>query len=607
MGQADRKTVSDTCTSGCLTPFSRDAEVVTMPSGALAEGEARVLAEHLAKMFRIYRRPSDRLRDWLSPTSRKHHREFWAVRDVTFELKPGEALGVIGANGGGKTTLLKMIAGVTRPTAGRLVTRGRSAALLELGAGFHHEFTGRQNIALNARLLGLSEEELAARMDEIIAFAELEAFIDQPVRTYSWGMYVRLGFSVASFVDPDILIIDEALAVGDLYFQRKSLDRIEYFRRIGKTIVFVSHEMRLVRRFCDTALWLNEGKVEALGPTPDVVRAYEMHMKAREVHLLGAPSADDAPAATAQEVERRRRMRVLGQTWGSGEVLITQVEMVGADGQAKWLFDLGEPVTLRISYYAFQRVENPQFGVNIHRIDGTYIYGGNNDTIHPHTFPPIEGAGAVELRIESLMLHKGRYFLSVGVYLEPDDPFWSYPADFHHQKYEFRVWSELAPHGVVPLRAAWGVASAAGQGESWGVPSRLEPGLAAGARFLRGGWETRPDGAIITGAEAEALLFVPPTAHALAVRFHAEGPVSLRLAEVGGGEVGVWKSGDRVPGVRSDRGDNRTMLSPDFQSVRTDHWQLATFPLPEAQRGRPVLFRLGADRPGVRVTAIWTE
>jgi len=549
-------------------------------AAAGADDAPRVSAEHVAKMFRIYRRPGDRLKDWLTPASRTFHTEFWAVRDVSFALRPGEALGVIGPNGGGKTTLLKMIAGVTRPTRGDLVTRGRSAALLELGAGFHHEFTGRQNIALNGRLLGLTEDEIADRMDDIIAFAELEAFIDQPVRTYSWGMYVRLGFSVASFVDPDILVIDEALAVGDLYFQRKSLDRIEYFRRIGKTIVFVSHEMRLVRRFCDTALWMQEGEVAEMGPTPDVVKAYEMHMKSREVHLLGATSAsDDAPAATPQELERRRRMRVLGQTWGSGEVLITKVELVGRDGEAKWLFDLGERVTLRLHYYAFQRVENPQFGVNVHRIDGTYIYGGNNDTIHPHTFEPIEGPGVVELTFDRLMLHKGRYFLSVGVFLEPDDPFWSYPADFHHQTYEFRVWSEMAQHGVVPLDGQWSAPAAEGDPAAWGVPSRIDAASSGGVRYLRDGWEVRPDGAVMTEQEAEVLLFVPPQAEALTVQFHGDEPVSIRAAEVDGAELGTCDVPEADP-------------------------QQADFALPEALRGRLVRLRLTVDRPGVRVTAI---
>jgi len=562
--------------------------------------EPRVEAEHLSKMFRIYRRPYDRLRDWLSPPSRTYHTEFWAVRDVSLALKPGEALGVIGPNGSGKTTLLKMIAGVTRPTTGRLVTRGRSAALLELGAGFHHEFTGRQNIALNARLLGLTEREIAERMDEIIAFAELEAFIDQPVRTYSWGMYVRLGFSVASFVDPDILIIDEALAVGDLYFQRKSLDRIEYFRRTGKTIVFVSHEMRLVRRFCDQALWLSEGRVAERGPTPDVVKAYEMHMKAREVHWLGATSAAyDAPAASPQELERRRRMRVLGQSWGSGEVMITNVELIGADGQPKWVLDLGERVTLRIHFYAFQRVENPQFGVNIHRIDGAYIYGGNNFRIHPHTFQPIEGPGVVELVFDELKLHKGRYFLSVGVYREPDDPFWSYPADFHHQMYEFRVWSEMAQHGVVPLTAAWRVPEQAAEAAAWGVPNRVEPASAAGARWLRDGWHAAEGDLAFTEQSAEVLLFVPKDAHALKMTCAARHEDLAQWPL----EVRAFTGGERIGTHTVENGDEQT----------------AVFDLPDGVRGTIGVFRIEVDRTwppepgpderprGIGVRAVWVE
>ena len=240
-----------------------------------------VVSRNLSKKYKLYRKPGHRLLEWLSTGRKTYHEEFWALNDVSFQLQKGSALGIIGPNGAGKSTLLKILTRTTAPTAGDFYLSGRVSSLLELGTGFHPEFTGTQNLRMNAKMLGLTDEEIDTRMQEIVDFAELGTFIDQPVRTYSSGMYVRLGFAVASSVSPDVLIVDEALSVGDAYFQRKSIDRIKYFRDIGVTILFVSHDLPIVKRFCDQALWLHEGKVQNLGSAHKVIKSYEMWERKR--------------------------------------------------------------------------------------------------------------------------------------------------------------------------------------------------------------------------------------------------------------------------------------------------------------------------------------
>ena len=240
-----------------------------------------VIVEEIGKEYRIYDRPVDRL---LEAVFRKpRHRSLRAVQGVSFNLLRGQSLGIIGDNGAGKSTLLKLLVGTVSPSAGKIAISGRATALLELGAGFHPEFSGRQNIFMNASLLGLTPDEIGKKEDEIIAFSGLGEFIDRPVKTYSSGMYVRLGFAIATSVDPDILIIDEALAVGDMAFQRKCIDRMNLFRDQGKTMIFCSHSMYHVKELCDKTLWLHEGLMKDMGPSMEVVARYEDFSKGKEV------------------------------------------------------------------------------------------------------------------------------------------------------------------------------------------------------------------------------------------------------------------------------------------------------------------------------------
>ncbi len=244
------------------------------------EAHIAVTARELTKDYRLFPGPGARILEWI--TGRPRHRLFRALSRVSFEQRTGQGLAVIGENGAGKSTLLKLLAGVTQPSAGEVEVRGRVAAILELGAGFHPDFTGRQNIRLNAALLGLTEQEIREREPEIVAWSEIGDFIDRPVREYSSGMSVRLAFSIATQVDPDVLIVDEALSVGDSYFQKKSMDRMVAFVEAGGTLLFCSHALYLVSAFCEKALWLRGGEIAALGRTADVVRDYERFVAAKQ-------------------------------------------------------------------------------------------------------------------------------------------------------------------------------------------------------------------------------------------------------------------------------------------------------------------------------------
>lgn len=479
-----------------------------------------IVVDKLTKCYKLYDRPVDRIKDWVTPADRRYHREYHALQDVSFSVEKGKALGIVGPNGAGKSTLLKILTGTTTATSGAFTLTGRVAALLELGAGFHPEFSGRDNIVMNAKLLGLSDDEIADKLDEIIEFSELEDFIELPVRTYSSGMYVRLGFSIACGINPDILIIDEALAVGDAYFSQKSINRIENFLERGVTILFVSHDMRTLQRFCDNALWLNEGHAQSYGDAKNVVIAYEAYTKEKEYEYKkqrDRKRANSAPHKKKSSIAKKD-YKVIGDTWGTGEALITGVRMLDESGREKWTFERNEKATLRIFYYAFDAIDEPIFGINIHRIDGTYVMGSNNWLINPMSVGRIEKEGYVDFEVD-LMLHRGSYFWSVMLALEPDEPYWSEPADFHYQTHEFRITSDMVAHGVIDLPSRWIAGREKLGGSQHGVPSEIDVADGTHRRFMHKGWELtdRRKGIdfCFSRAEGRFLMFVPEDASRL--------------------------------------------------------------------------------------------
>ncbi|HEV8583006.1 MAG TPA: ABC transporter ATP-binding protein [Thermoanaerobaculia bacterium] len=353
--------------------------------------EPVVTAEGLTKTYRVYATPWDRIGELITRHSR--HRAFHALEDVTFSLPRGEGLALIGENGAGKSTLLKILAGITAPTSGSFKVGGKVASILELGSGFHPEFTGRQNIVLNAAMLGLSPDELRRKMPDIVDFSELGEFIDQPVKTYSTGMAMRLGFSIATQVEPEVLIIDEALSVGDGYFQKKCMDRLRLFVASGGTLLFCSHAMYYVSAFCQRALWLRQGRVEGLGPAAAVVRDYE--------NFLVAKSARAAESARPAAVE--------------AEPSVLPARLVSArlvDDRRDLLYRCGDPWELEVEWECEDSRLAFHLGVGVNRVDEVEVC---SFATHLDGLPALTGERtySARLRIPRLPLVKGEFTLYI--------------------------------------------------------------------------------------------------------------------------------------------------------------------------------------------------
>lgn len=304
---------------------------------------------HLTKTYRLYRSPKDRLRELLSLSGKKYHHEFHALRDVSFAIDKGETVGIIGQNGSGKSTLLKIICGVLRPTKGSVKVNGRVSSLLELGAGFHPEFTGRDNVYMNGALVGLSRNEIDTRFPEIVAFADIGEFIDQPVKTYSSGMFVRLAFAAAVHVDPEILVVDEALGVGDTKFQRKCMRKMEELRSKDRTIIIVSHNLYTIRAFCSTSILLKQGHVVACGDPDEMVNLYQQDMNEQE-------------AAARQKGGGSGHLFHLS---GTDDIKVTGARLLNRDGKEATRFKTGDDVVLEVSYSAKGTIVRPTFGYSI--------------------------------------------------------------------------------------------------------------------------------------------------------------------------------------------------------------------------------------------------
>lgn len=415
-----------------------------------------ISVQGISKLYRIYDNPVGRLKEIFLRGQRKYHRDFWALRDISFEVPAGETVGVIGRNGAGKSTLLQIIAGVLQPTEGAVTVEGRLTALLELGSGFNYEYTGRENILLAGQILGFSEAEMKARVDVITQFAELEEFVDQPVKTYSTGMIMRLAFAAAIHVDPDVLIVDEALSVGDVYFQRKSLDRIEYFRQAGKTVLFVSHDPRLIQRFCTRAIWIESGRIAMLGEAKEVITAYEAFCHRLENERLSTQNISLQSNESMNEAVVRD-LKLIGSRWGNGKIKFTNFELINATDEARWVFKTGDSITLQFIVWAEQDYAAPVFAIDVHRYDGFFIGSINNYDTHPTSLPLKRGENKIRLEIPKLDLPQNVYYLSLKAYTEADAPLWPDPADVHNQTYQITVVAEKPQHGLLQFEAKWKV------------------------------------------------------------------------------------------------------------------------------------------------------
>ncbi len=389
-----------------------------------------VSVEGVTKRFRLYQERNQSVKAALMRGGRARYTELVALDDVSMEIAQGTTVGFIGENGSGKSTLLKCIARILRPERGEIRVEGKVSALLELGAGFHPELSGRENVFLNGSILGLSRRELEARFDDIVGFAGLERFIDTPVKNYSSGMYVRLGFSVAINVDPDVLLVDEVLAVGDEQFQNRCAEKFAELRNQGRTIVLVSHGLAAVRTVCDEVAWLARGRIERSGPAGDVVDAY-----VGESHQARADEGG------------------LGARWGSGEAVIERIELLGPAGTPTSQVRTGDEVTIRLHYRSREPVARPVFGVAIHSLEGVHVTGPN--TREAGLVPEkITGAGTVDLHVGRLLLLPGIYDISASLV----DYTASHFYDFHQRSVRFDV-DPGTPHesfgGVVSLDGGW--------------------------------------------------------------------------------------------------------------------------------------------------------
>ena len=354
-----------------------------MPSAIRVEG--------VSKSFRLYHERAFSIKERVVNRRRARYEQFWALRDVSVDIDPGQTAGLIGPNGSGKTTLLKMIGGIIRPTTGRIETRGRIASLLELGAGFHPDLTGRQNVYLNASILGLSRRETDRYFDAIVAFSELEQFIDMQVRHYSSGMYIRLGFAVAVHVDPQILIVDEVLSVGDESFQRKCIDRIKAFQREGRTIVFVTHAVDLLHQVCTRAFFLWQGRLEAEGLPADVIRSFRQHLHG-DAHIEALP----------------------GEERGDRRVRILRVQLTDGEGRERQSFQGGDDLQVVVDVEAPNPVDDPMVGVAIHDERDQLILGTNSD-IEQMPLGTLHGKSRLRFLWKNIPLRDGRYAVTVGV------------------------------------------------------------------------------------------------------------------------------------------------------------------------------------------------
>lgn len=359
-----------------------------------------------------------------------------ALTNVSFLVTPGETVGVVGANGSGKSTLLKLLAGVLQPTSGTVSVRGRLAALLELGAGFHPEISGRENVLINGLLLGLTKREIAGRFDRIVRFAELEEFIDAPVKTYSSGMAVRLGFSIAAHCDPDVLLVDEVLAVGDEAFARRSLEKFSEFERAGKTLLFVSHDLGLVIERCRRALWLDGGRLAADGPSGETVARYRESVSEREA-------------------ERRAGTRHAGPTVarpdriGSGAASISGVRLLDGDGRPTSRVRSGEPARFAMDVEAPSALDDFVFGFAISTVSGAIVFGSNTE-IDGFAAEELAGESTVVLEIEALDLAPGVYAVDAAVHARDGSPY-----DYRRDLFRFEVAADRAVAGVWNPARTW--------------------------------------------------------------------------------------------------------------------------------------------------------
>lgn len=404
-----------------------------------------IKVENLSKMYKLYSKPSDRLKEALNVRRKSYHTEFYALKNVGFTIKRGETVGIVGKNGSGKSTLLKMLTGVATPTEGTLNVNGKISALLELGSGFNGEYSGAENIYHNGAIMGISREEMETRYDDIVKFADIGEYIHQPVKTYSSGMFVRLAFAVAINVNPDILIIDEALAVGDTRFQLKCMDKFLEFKKKGIAIIFVSHDINAIKRFCDRTLWINNGELVEDGNTDIVTDKYLDYLRMLDVEsgvVHEDDKSEDVVVSTDKEESNNATVDIAE---------IRKVSIYNKKGLNVENISHGEKITVKVEYYVNdENIDNPVLGLAILRVDNLYICGVNT-LLDKIEIPWKKGLNTFVLEYPSFDLVGGSYYFDVALF----DKTATVPFDYRTKYKNFFVSMAYVAEGITVLPHIW--------------------------------------------------------------------------------------------------------------------------------------------------------
>ena len=406
------------------------------------------------KKFRVYFDKGNQLKERLLFRSRNRYEDRWVLNGISFNVKKGEAVGLIGHNGCGKSTTLKLLTRIMYPTEGTIELSGRVSSLIELGAGFHPDMSGRENIYTNASIFGLTKKEIDERMDDIVEFSEMEQFLDNPVRTYSSGMYMRLAFSVAINVNADILLIDEILAVGDINFQAKCFNKLKEIKAQGTTIVIVSHSLGQIEQICDRTIWIDGGKIKADGKPRDVHPEYMDFMgqkrqviaekeNARKEEKSGKKAGErgeDAESGESGEDKKR---------WGNGHARINKVRLLDEQGKSQSAFATGSPITIEMDYSVRQKVEDAVFGIGIFNQNGQQVYGTNTRIDQMDEFD-LEKDGTMSVHLDQVNLLPGIYLLDIAIESQV-----GVPVDYFREAYTFEMYSQIGDVGIVRLNHQW--------------------------------------------------------------------------------------------------------------------------------------------------------
>ena len=417
------------------------------------EKKIAISVEHISKRFKIFYDKGTSLKEKVLFKHRRKYEEREVLQDVSFQILKGQAVGLIGHNGCGKSTMLKLLTKIMYPESGQIITDGRISALIELGAGFHPDMSGRENIYTNAAIFGLSRQEIEQRIEQIIEFSELDEYIDNPVRTYSSGMYMRLAFSVAINVDADILLVDEILAVGDASFQAKCFNRLREIKAKGTTIVIVSHSLGQIEQICDRSIWIHDGKVRADGLPREVHPAYLDYM-AKEYTEHTKPAQQDEQYEEADEPDEKQEDNEAIQEktrWGDRSVYFTRIRLLNQEGKESSRFMTGESMIIEMGYKVKNALKNPACGIGIFRNDGVQCYGVNTQIDHIQGLA-LQKDGAIRFCVESNVLLPGVYTVDVALHTED-----GFAYDYYRFAKEFQVSSDRTEAGISRMPHKWGL------------------------------------------------------------------------------------------------------------------------------------------------------